>query len=199
MAEGVQGPSTKLILWFLHNTVHLGSIYQNIKVGIETYVIQALNEPLFDEIDRSRDELWMLEGRQLGRKKSRFARFSFFRCRTSNQNFSINCGPIATNSIDLGSCTIEEHHIEIWESYLVSLLRYDAKREPHFFDIGDSCTFCLSQKGKNMRGVRRKIRRLYNCLFWGIKTKFYPKTTVNKVVANTSRKKKSSCPFYLEV
>ena len=53
----LQGPSTKLILWFLHNTVHLGSIYQNIKVGIETYVIQALNEPLFDEIDRSRDEL----------------------------------------------------------------------------------------------------------------------------------------------
>ena len=53
----IQGPPTKLILWFLHNTMHLGLIYQNIKVGIETYAIQALNEPLFDEIDRSSDEL----------------------------------------------------------------------------------------------------------------------------------------------
>ena len=141
----LQGQPTKLILWFLHNTMHLGLIYQNIKVGIETYAIQALNEPLFDEIDRSSDELWMLEGRQLERKKSRLARISFFRCRTSNRNFSSNWGPIATNSIDLESCTIEEYHIKILDWYLVPLLRYDAKREPHFFNFGDSCTFCLSQ------------------------------------------------------
>ena len=37
--------------------MHLGLIYQNIKVGIDAYAIQALNEPLFDEIDRSSDEL----------------------------------------------------------------------------------------------------------------------------------------------
>ena len=45
------------MLWFLHNTLHLGLIYQNIKVGTETYAIQGLNEPLFDEIDLSSDEL----------------------------------------------------------------------------------------------------------------------------------------------
>ena len=50
-------PPTKSILWFLHNTVHLGLIYQNIKVGIETYAIQAVNDPLIDKIDRASDEL----------------------------------------------------------------------------------------------------------------------------------------------
>ena len=41
----------------MHSTMHLGLIYQNIKLGIETYAIQALNETLFDEIDRLSDEL----------------------------------------------------------------------------------------------------------------------------------------------
>ena len=151
--------------------MHLGLIYQKIKVGIDTYAIQALNEPLFDEINRSSDDLWIVEGRQLERKKSRFARTSFYRCRTSNQNISDNFWPIATNSIDLESCIIQEYHIKIWDQYLVSLLRYDAKREPHFFSFDDSCTCCISQKGKNMRCVRRKIGRLYIWVHLGMKTK----------------------------
>ena len=62
MHESLQGPSFKLILWFLHNNTHLGLFCENIKVGEETYAIEAWNEPLIDEIDRASDEIWMLEG-----------------------------------------------------------------------------------------------------------------------------------------
>ena len=37
----LQGPSFKLILWFLHNNTHLGLFFENIKVGEEIYAIQA--------------------------------------------------------------------------------------------------------------------------------------------------------------
>ena len=53
----LQGPPTKLILSFLLNATHLGLIFRNIKVRIETYAIQALNEPLCGEIDGSSDQL----------------------------------------------------------------------------------------------------------------------------------------------
>ena len=53
----IQGPSFKLILWFLHDYTHLGFFFENIEVGKETCAIQASNEPLIDEIDRTSDEL----------------------------------------------------------------------------------------------------------------------------------------------
>ena len=53
----IQGPSFKLILWFLHNNTHLGFFFENVEVGKETCAIQASNEPLIDEIDRTSDEL----------------------------------------------------------------------------------------------------------------------------------------------
>ena len=78
-------------------------------------------------------------------------------------------------------------------------MRYESKREPHFFYFGDFCTFCRPQKGKNMGRVPRKIERLYICLVLGMKLGSVIKTTENKVVTNTSRNNKSPCPFYLMV
>ena len=92
-----------------------------------------------------------------------------------------------------------KYHIKISAQYLVSFLRYDSKRRPHFFYFGDSFNFWLSQKGKNMGAVRRIIGRLYLCLLLGMKTENFIKMTVNKVVTNTSRKNKSPCLFSLEV
>ena len=87
--------------------MHLGLILENIEGGEETYAIHASNEPLIDEIDRSSDKLWKLEGCQLEGKKSRLARTSFSRFRTLNNNFSGVQGPICKNSIDSESCTIQ--------------------------------------------------------------------------------------------
>ena len=39
----------------MHMGMHLGVIFQNIRMGKESYAVQALNEPLVDEIDRSSD------------------------------------------------------------------------------------------------------------------------------------------------
>ena len=90
-------------------------------------------------------------------------------------------------------------HIKISAQYLVPFFRYDSKREPHYFYYGDSCTFWLSQKGKNMGRVQRKIGWLYISLLLGMKTENVIKMAGNKVVTNTSRKKKSTSPFNLEV
>ena len=168
-------------------------------MGERTYAIQAWNETLIDEIDRPSEELWMLEGWQLEGKKSRFARSSFSLCRTWTQYFSVICCPISENSTDLESCIMHKYHIKISAQYHAPFLRYDSKREPHFFYFCDSCTFWLSQKGKNMGSVRRKIGRLHVCLLFGMKTENFIKMTINKVLANTSRKNKSPCLFNLEV
>ena len=73
-------------------------------------------------------------------RKSRFTRISFSRYRTLNQNISDICCSISTNSIDLESRVIHQHHIKFSDSYLVPFLRYESKREPHFFYFGDSRT-----------------------------------------------------------
>ena len=82
---------------------------------------------------------------------------------TWNKSFSGVYGRIWTNSTDLIRCTIQKYHINILSHFWYLIQNVN----PTFLHW----RFLHSgRKGKNMRDVRRKIGRPYNCLLLGTKT-----------------------------
>ena len=122
--------------------------------------------------------------------------FPFF-FRTWNKSFSRVYGRIWTKSTDLISCTIQKYRIKFSYWYLVSFLISDPKREPYFFT---SAILALWQKRKKKhKWCATENWTTLQLPPFGWENRNVHRMTVNKVVASTSGKKKSPCPFHLEV